>query len=81
MNQRVEISCDTFGGYYMDIPLHKDDPDWIPKTIKTVCDNLHATLVHNRLRTLANRLTEIRHLYHVHDVYGDILYICNHCQA
>ena len=83
IDREIVLSCDTFGGYKVniDVALFSTKQD----LINSVINSLLTRLTELNLTALFNKLTNTRHLYHIHDFdMGEILlvprtyYICNH---
>jgi hypothetical protein len=81
--RKMTISCDTFGGFSLnlDIGLFNDKS----AVINHVLDKLLHTLVNSGMEQLIEKLAQTRKLYHIHDYdIGEMLitdqeyYICNH---
>ena len=82
INREIVISCDTFGGFAVNIAvgLFSTKQD----LINSVIDTLLTQLTKLNLTTVVEKLQRTRHLYNIHDYdMGDILivpktyYICN----
>ena len=83
IHRRFTFSCDTFGGYSIDVDVNKFDS--IQSIINHAVDCLKEQLRWNGFTSLLEKLQTLSPLYHIHDYdFGNIImeeriyYICNH---